>query len=109
MHSKGSDEIINCTGLAEPSLLGFAISSKISLTISMDKKTYLKDLINLALDSLSICKVSSRCCLNCLREALITDMNLSNSTFNWFFRPYNLEEIIKSTEKVSTKATFHKS
>ena len=57
----------------------------------INRLTYLKDLMNLALDSLSICRVSSRYVLNCLREALMTSMWLSTLVFTWWDKDTKLE------------------
>ena len=55
------------------------------------KISHLKDLMKRALDSLSICSVSSRCCRNCLKDVRMTHMNFSSSTPSWFCRATSLK------------------
>ena len=61
-------------------------------------RPHLKDLMNLALDSLSICSVSSRCWRKWRNEARMMSMYLSCSTCSWLLRATSLEN--KNTQYV---------
>ena len=62
--------------------------------------TYLNELMNLAFDPRSICRVSSSFCLNPRSDTRILSMYVSCSTCNWFDKATSLQVCIYPRNKI---------